>query len=151
MLVPIGSDIKRSTFATPALHEIAESIHQRSLVVIFSDMFDSQADATELFSALQHLKYNKHEVILFHVTDKGKEFDFDFDNRPYRFIDMESDREIKLNPHEVREAYIEKANAFRQDLKMKCGQYRIDFVEADINQGFEHILLSYLLKREKLY
>jgi uncharacterized protein (DUF58 family) len=151
ILEPIGQDVKRGTFATKAMHEIAENIHQRSLVVIFSDMFDTHANVTELFSALQHLKYNKHEVILFHVSDKEKEFDFDFENRPYRFIDLESDREIKLNPHEIREAYVEKVSKFKQELKMKCGQYRIDFVEANINEGFEHILLSYLLKREKLY
>jgi uncharacterized protein (DUF58 family) len=151
MLSPISTETKRKTLATDALHQIAENIHQRSLVVLFSDMFDTNADPVELFSALQHLKYNKHEVILFHVTDKGSEIDFNFENRPHRFIDMESNREIKLNPHEVREAYVKRARDFSQELKMKCGQHRIDFVEADISKGFEHILLSYLLKREKLY
>ncbi|MCB2222108.1 MAG: DUF58 domain-containing protein [Bacteroidetes bacterium] len=151
LLAPRSADDMRKTSTTAALHEIAEKIHKRSLIVIFSDMLDSSATADELFSALQHLKHNKHEVILFHVVDKLKEIDFEYDNRPYKFIDMEGGTEIKLTPSEVRELYIKKTTAFKKELKLRCGQYRIEFVEADINQGFEQILLPYLLKREKLF
>jgi len=151
LLAPRPINDQRKTSATKALHEIAEKIHKRSLIIIFSDMLDSSASADQLFSALQHLKHNKHEVILFHVVDKNKEIDFDFENRPYKFIDMEAGTEIKLTPSEVRELYIEKSRAFKNDLKLKCGQYGIEFIEADINRGFEQILLPYLLKREKLY
>ena len=142
---------QRKTSTTRALHEIAEKIHKRSLIIIFSDMLDSSASAEQLFSALQHLKHNKHEVILFHVIDQAKEIDFDFENRPYKFIDMEGGAEIKLTPSEVRELYVKKSKVFKNELKLKCGQYGIDFIEADINSGFEQILLPYLLKREKLY
>jgi hypothetical protein len=114
-------------------------------------MFENQGNAAELFSAMQHLRHNKHEVILFHVVDKRQELDFDYENRPYRFIDLESGRQIKVNPMEVREEYMRAVNAFKNELKLKCGQYRIDFIEADINRGFEAVLLPYLLKREKLY
>jgi uncharacterized protein (DUF58 family) len=151
LLVPRSTEVQKKTSATAALHEIAEKIHKRSLIVIFSDMLDSSATADDLFSALQHLKHNKHEVILFHVVDKQKEIDFDYDNRPYKFIDMEGGTEIKLTPSEVRELYVKKTMAFKKELKLRCGQYRIEFVEADINQGFEQILLPYLLKREKLF
>ncbi|MEZ5082669.1 MAG: DUF58 domain-containing protein [Bacteroidales bacterium] len=151
LLQPIPVNEQRKTSATLALHEIAEKIHKRSLVILFSDMLDNRASDEELFSALQHLKHNKHEVILFHVIDKNKELDFDFENRPYKFIDMEGGQEIKLTPSEVREMYIKKARSFKNELKLKCGQYKIDFIEADINKGFHQILLPYLLKREKLY
>jgi uncharacterized protein (DUF58 family) len=151
MLPPIPAETRRNTFAAPILHHIAENIHKRSLVVIFSDMFENQGNAAELFSAMQHLRHNKHEVILFHVVDKRQELDFDYENRPYRFIDLESGRQIKVNPMEVREEYMRAVNAFKNELKLKCGQYRIDFIEADINRGFEAVLLPYLLKREKLY
>ena len=130
---------------------IADNIHKRSLVVIFSDMMESGSNPDELFSALQHLKHNKHEVVLFHVVDKNKELDFDFDNRPYKFIDMESGQELRAHPSEVKENYIKAVNAFKKELKLRCGQYHIDFVEADINKGFQQVLLPYLLKREKLY
>jgi len=151
LLPPIGHEVRRNTLAAEALHHIADTIHKRSLVVIFSDMFQNHGESEELFSALQHLRHNKHEVILFHVVDKRQELDFEFENRPYRFIDMESGHQIKVNPMEVKAEYSRAVNAFKNELKLKCGQYRIDFVEADINAGFEQVLLPYLLKREKLY
>ena len=139
------------TYAAKALHEIAENIHRRSLVVIFSDMFESPGhEASELFNALQHLKYNKHEVILFHVTDKKKEEQFDFENRPYQFIDLESGEKLKVHSSKVKEAYIESMSAFKKELKMRCAQYRIDFVEADIHAGFNQVLQSYLIRRQKM-
>jgi hypothetical protein len=151
MLAPIPVETKRDTEATAALHEIADNIHKRSLVVIFSDMFETSKDSSQLFAALQHLRHNKHEVVLFHVVDKKQEIDFEFDNRPYKFIDLESGRQVKVNPLEVKTEYNRSVQAFTSELKMKCGQYRIDFVEADINAGFEQVLLPYLIKREKLY
>jgi uncharacterized protein (DUF58 family) len=141
---------RKKTFTVDALHEIAESIPRRSLVVLFSDMLDNSEKSEELFSALQHLKHNKHEVILFHTVDKSKELDFDYANRPYTFVDMESGDEVKVNPRDVREEYVKGITEFTAELKLKCGQYGIDFVEADINAGFNQILLQYLVKRKKM-
>ncbi len=150
LIQPHDVNVHKKTSAIEALHQIAEGIHKRSLVIIFSDMMDSKANSEELFSALQHLKHKKHEVILFHVTDKEKELDFDFDNRPYRFIDMETGEEVKLNPSEIKETYQSSMAEYKKELMLKCGQYKIDFVEADINQGFEHVLMPYLLKRTRM-
>lgn len=135
------------TLAVEALHGISESIHKRSLVIIFSDMMDNAHREDQLFQALNHLKHNKHEVILFHVTDKHSEIDFDLENRPYHFIDLETNEEIKLNPHQIREHYTKAVKAYKDKLKLRCGQYKIDFIEADIAKGFHNILMSYLLKR----
>jgi uncharacterized protein (DUF58 family) len=143
-------EINKKTAAADVLHQIADSINRRSLVILFSDMFESTKDINQLFSALQHLKYNKHEVVLFHVVDKRYEIDFEFENRPYQFIDMESGEKIKLQSSQVKEHYIEKITAFKNELKMKCLQYRIDFVEADINEGFNKILQNYLVKRSRM-
>ncbi len=140
----------RSTEAAKALHQVADSIHKRSLVIIFSDMFEQTADSEVLFSALQHLKHNKHEVILFHVVDKGKEIDFDFENRPYLFIDMESGEKVRLQSSQVKDYYVEQMAKFTESLKLRCLQYQIDFVEADINKGFRPILQSYLVKRSRM-
>jgi uncharacterized protein (DUF58 family) len=150
MIQPRDKDEHKKTFAIQALHEISEAVHKRSLVVIFSDMMDSMANADELFSALQHLRHNKHEVILFHVTDKKKELDFEFDNRPYRFIDMETGEQVKLHPNEIRESYLSQMAAYKKELMLKCGQYRIDLVEADIALGFSQVLMPYLVKRTKM-
>jgi uncharacterized protein (DUF58 family) len=140
----------RPTQAAKALHQIADSIHKRSLVIIFSDMFEQTEDNEQLFSALQHLKHNKHEVVLFHVVDKAKELDFAFENRPYLFIDMETGEKVRLQSGQVKDYYVRQMNAYTEALKYRCLQYRIDFVEADINQGFRNILQSYLVKRARM-
>jgi uncharacterized protein (DUF58 family) len=144
-----NTTVQKSTNAAKCLHQIADSIHKRSLVFIFSDMLDSM-DENEIFLALQHLKHSKHEVVLFHVIDKSKELDFNFENRPYKFIDLETNEELKLQPNQVKEFYVEKMNERKANLKLKCAQYKIDFVEADINEGYHQILLSYLVKRSKM-
>ncbi|MBK9734316.1 MAG: DUF58 domain-containing protein [Saprospiraceae bacterium] len=141
---------QKSTSTAKSLHQLADNIHRRSLVMIFSDMFDTDENNDNLFSALQHLKYAKHEVILFHVTDKKHELEFEYENRPYLFVDMESGEEIKLQHNQVQEMYVKKVMAYKEALRMKCLQYKIDFIEADINEGFVPILQSYLVKRNKM-
>jgi uncharacterized protein (DUF58 family) len=143
-------EIKKNTNAVQTLHQIAEIIHKRSLVIIFSDMFESEGDNEALFTALQHLKYKKHEVVLFHVCDKSKELDFEFENRPYKFVDLETGEEIKLNPAQIKNTYTTSVQHFADQLKLKCGQYQIDLIEADINKGFDTILYTYLVKRNAM-
>lgn len=145
------SGSNKHTNVTQSLHDIAEMIHRRSLVIIFSDMFDDIDKQEEMFSSLQHLKHYKHEVILFHVIDKKVEEELDIEDRPYKFIDMESGELLRVNPVEIREKYKEVATKAKHELEMRCGLYGIDYVEADINNGFEGILLPYLLKRKKLH
>lgn len=141
---------RKTTATAKALHQLADNINRRSLVIIFSDMFDNSDDQEDMFSALQHLKYAKHEVILFHVTDKKHELEFEFENRPYLFIDMESGEEIKLQHNQVKDLYKEKIEKYKNELKLRCLQYKIDFVEADINEGFNIVLQNYLVKRAKM-
>jgi uncharacterized protein (DUF58 family) len=140
----------KSTSTAKSLHQLADSIHRRSLVIIFSDMFDGDDNEEDLFAALQHLKYAKHEVILFHVTDKKHELEFEYENRPYLFVDMESGEEIRLQQNQVKKMYVDKVMAYKESLRMKCLQYKIEFVEADINEGFAPVLQSYLVKRTKM-
>ena len=140
----------KTTSAAEALHQIADSIHKRSMVMIFSDMFEHTEDQDQLFSALQHLKHNKHEVILFHTVDKSKEIDFEFENRPYIFIDMETGEKVRLQSNQVKDYYVEQMKSYIENLKVKCLQYKIDFVEADIQKGFRQILQAYLVKRSKM-
>jgi uncharacterized protein (DUF58 family) len=138
------------TQVAQVLHEIAEKIHKRSLVVLFSDMFDGNESADNLFKALQHLKHNKHEVIVFHVIDNQTELLFEFQDRPMEFVDLETNEKIKLNPGEVKEQYRSEAGKFHQSLKMRCNQYKIDFVEADVQSDFNTVLQTYLIKRAKM-
>lgn len=140
------------TDVASALHQIAEQIHKRSLVIIFSDMLDGESEdgLNKIFDSLQHLKHNKHEIILFNVLDHKMELDFNFENRPYNFIDIESGEELKINPSTVRESYLDAVNSYHKEIKLKCAQYKIDFIDADIHSGFYQILHSYLIKRAKM-
>jgi len=131
---------------------ISERLHKRSLVVIFSDMLDTDTDNLDaLFKSLQHFKFNKHEVILFHTYDKSTELDFDFENRPYKFHDLETGAEIKLNPGDVKEIVVQRLKERADAVRLKCLQYKIDYIPADINAGFNQILMPFFLKRQKLY
>lgn len=151
LLDPKPAKEQRPTNITESLHNIAEMLHKRSLVILFSDMMDDIHKLDEVFAALQHFKHYKHEVILFHVMDKKLEEFLDLDDRPFRFIDMETKETIRLNPVEVRERYTRAFSEIRKELETRCGRYKIDYVQADINQGFEKILLPYLFKRERLH
>jgi uncharacterized protein (DUF58 family) len=138
------------TNAAAALHLVAEQMHKRSLVVIFSDMMDDTERIDDLFAALQHLRYNKHEVILFHVADGAQEVEFEFENRPYEFVDMESGERVKLQPQQVKEQYIEKMRQFRAEIEHRCHQYHIDRVPVDLSKPVDEVLHAFLIKRNKL-
>jgi uncharacterized protein (DUF58 family) len=143
-------DLLQKTNTSAILHQIADLIHKRSLVVIFSDMFSSNENPNDLFSALQHLKYNKHEVLLFHVLDQKSEISFDFENRPYLFVDLETGDEVKLQSSRLKEVYAQKMESYMKNLKDKCMQFGIDLIEADISSGFGTVLQNYLVKRNKM-
>jgi len=131
------------------LHEIAEKIHRRSMIFLFTDMFQTSEDETRMFEALRHLKYNKHEVILFHVFDKEREYAFNFDNTPRRFIDVETGEHINLYPDTIKDNYSKAVTDYFEALRLKCGQYKINYVEADINKDFNKILTTYMIERQK--
>lgn len=141
---------KKTTSTTQCLHQIAEMTHRRSLVVIFTDLLDGLEDYNQLFEALEHLKFNKHEVILFHVYDGALEQELDFENRPYRFVDLETGDMLKLNPVEVQQRYRQVMTERKEAVLKHCYQYQIDYVEADINKDYNQILTSYLIKRSKM-
>lgn len=131
------------------LHLIAEKLKRRSLVFLFTDMLQSDMESEKLFEALQHLKYNKHEVILFHTFDKKREVEFDFNNRPKRFVDVETGEHIDLYADNIKKEYAEAVEAYFSELRLRCGQYRIKYVLTDINESFNKILTTYLVERQK--
>ena len=144
------SEEQKGTSPIQALHDIAELSHKRSLVMIFSDMLDDPTKQDDLFQALLHLKHNKHEVILFHVVNKSAEIDFDLENRPYAMVDMETGEKIKLLPNEIKSHYIQQTKDYFSDIKRKCDSYGIDFMQADVAEGFREVLMKYLIKRKRM-
>ena len=141
---------KKRTKVAQILNQLAQKVHRRSLVVIFSDMFDTQNNEEELMAALQHLKHKKHEVLLFQVTDHKTEFNFEFEDRPYEFTDAETKEKIRLNPAGIREEFRKQMDVYYHDLYLKCAKLKIELIEVDINEGFDQILKAYLIKRGKM-
>ncbi|MCO5260683.1 MAG: DUF58 domain-containing protein [Crocinitomicaceae bacterium] len=134
-----------------ALHSIAELCHKRSLIVLFTDFIDNPDKIDELFHALQHLKHNKHEVIVFHVVQKKTEIDFHLENRPYFLVDMETGEKMKVQPAEIKSTYHQSITNYFNELKTRMMNHKIDFVQVDIDKGYNDVLLQYLLKRQKMH
>ena len=133
-----------------SIHAAAEKISRRSLVIIFTDMFQSPSSSADINEALQHLKHKKHEILLFHVSDQNTEKAFNFENHPYLFIDSENGRKIKIMPSLIKEQYQKKTSKFYNYVQQICGQLKIDLVEVDTRDEFNKILYSYLVKRRKI-
>ena len=131
------------------LHNIANKIHRRSLIFLFTDLFQTDVKQQELFDALRHLKYNKHELILFHTYDGKKEFNFDFDNAPKKFVDVETGETINLYAENFADKYKDLIGQYFKDIEETCLQYQIDYIPVDIHKGFNSVLTNYLISRRK--
>lgn len=134
-----------ATGTARALNLAAERIQRRGLVMIFSDLFD---DPDEVISALKHFRYNRHEVILFHILDP-RERTFDF-GRDAIFRDMENADEMMTQPHQIQRAYQEAMRDFIARYKKECREQRIDYVLLDSATPFDVALFEYLNKRRKI-
>jgi len=143
------SESKSSTETYKYLHEIAEKMHRRSLIFVFTDMFQPNKENDALFEALKHLKFNKHEVVLFHTYDGETEFDFNFDNSPKKFVDVETGEEVNVFAENIQEKYKKLIKDYFKGLKNKCLQYKIDYIPVDIHSGYNEVLTSYLISRKK--
>lgn len=139
-----------STDLTSTLHDIARQIHKRSLVILFSDLMDNSSSNDELVDALNHIKYSNNEVVVIQPLDMSKEINLELENKPYALIDIETGVEMKISPSEVQKKYKETANTWLKDIKTKCDSYKIELIQADINQNIEEVLLPFLIKRSKM-
>lgn len=140
--------VQKQTDTVTYLHQIAENIHRRSMIILFSDMFQRE-DNEKIFKALQHLKHNKHKVVLFHVYDKNTEVNFDYDNSPRKFIDIETGEEINLFAENIQAEYQEKIKNYHKTVAHTCMQYQIQYVPVSVDEGFEKILTTYLVEKQK--
>lgn len=153
LLKPVDGETlaKRGSNIAETLHLVAEKIHRRSLVVIFTDAFVRPDEREALFDALRHLRHNKHEVLLFHTYDRDKELELNFGNKPYHFIDMESGRRLKVFPQEIAARYHEEMERDVAEVKRRAMQYRVDYMAVDVGRGFEQVMEPYILKRGRHY
>ncbi len=129
-----------------ALHEMAERIKRRGLVVVMSDLLD---DAGKIISGLKHFRYNKHEVIVFHILDP-RERDFAFGGEAV-FKDMETGEEITTLPFQMKRDFARQVKAFSEEIAAACRQSNIDYHPIDTATPFDKALYAFLGKRERLY
>ncbi|MFM9825808.1 DUF58 domain-containing protein [Flavobacterium sp.] len=130
------------------LHQIAEKMHRRSMIILFTDMFQSGNEGV-LFNALQHLKHNKHKVVLFHVIDNKTELNLEYDNTPRKFIDLESGEEVTIFADNVKREYEKGVNAYFKKLALTCSQNKIKYIPVGVSDNFEKILTTYLVEKQK--
>jgi uncharacterized protein (DUF58 family) len=143
----INPAITKATDTVTYLHQIAEKIHRRSMIVLFTDMFQVENN-DRLFNALQHLKHNKHKVVVFHVYDKKTEINFHFDNAPRKFIDLETGEQINVFADNLKQAYEEKVNGYFKSIALNCAQNNIRYVPVAVEDSFEKILTTYLVEKQ---
>lgn len=141
---------QRKTASAKVIHEVAERLKHRSLVVILTDLFENVEEHDHLISALQHLRHRKHEVLLFNVLEKKSERELAFPDRKFRMEDLETGSEIEILPAQVREDYQQKVAEYTHRFKMACSESQIDFEELDTQSAFDLALLAYLNKRKNL-
>lgn len=139
--------VQKNTDTIKYLHQIAEKIHRRSMIILFTDMFQS-GNQEALFTALQHLKHNKHKVVLFHVIDTKTELNFDFDNAPRKFIDLETGDEVTVFADNVKTEYEKVVNIYFNKLALTCAQNNIKYVPVSVSNSFEKILTTYLAEKQ---
>lgn len=139
--------VPKPTETVTFLHQIAEKLHRRSMIVLFTDMFQT-GEETALFNALQHLKHDKHKVVLFHVIDEKRELNFDFDNAPRKFIDVETGESVNLFAENIKETYEKNVESYFKKIAMTCAQNKIKYVPVNVGANFEKILTTYLVEKQ---
>ena len=139
----------QSTALAESIHHIATKIPRRSLVIIFSD-FLTTTHQEAVYTALHHLRYKQHEVVLFHITDRATEEELKFADRPHIFYDLETQGRVSLNPSEIREQYQKQRSAWQAEVEARCGLLGVTFFQVDVEEPFAKSLLTCLMKRSEM-
>jgi len=141
-LVQLSPD--ESTDILSPLHEIAEMIKKRSLIILISDLMD---DDDKIIQALKHFRNHHHELIVFHIFDP-KEQNLDF-KRETVFVDSETNERLTVNPWQLKAEYQRRYDEFYSKLKDACHQMEIDYNPVSTAVPIQDLLLQYMIKRKK--
>ncbi len=138
--LPSGGD----TQIIRILHDLAEKIHRRAMIIVFSDCF---TDVEELLDCFQHMKFRKHDLAVFHIMDPD-ELDFEFD-RSIRFLDMESALSIVSEPSMIRREYLNEVKKYRDRMKRGCREFHVDYRFVKTSDPYDQVLTDFLLERQR--
>jgi uncharacterized protein (DUF58 family) len=140
----------KKTNIAKTLNALAAKIHKRSLVFIFSD-FMAIDNPEDFANSIKHLRHHLHEIVVFDVSHYNLENQLNFKNKYYNVVDVETGESIKMHPKQIKEKYITERNSIKSKIHNLLKQQKVDLISADIEIGFDQILLEYLLKRKKIY
>lgn len=141
---------QKTSKITTFLHQIAKKIHRRSMIILFTDMLqiNDPKEEEKLFGALQHLRHDKHKVVLFHVLNQKTEINLDFDNIPRKFIDIETGEEVSVFSENIKEEYGFLIKKYFKNLELTCNQNKIKYVPVSVNGDFNKIMTTYLSEKK---
>ena len=140
----------KKTNIAKMLNALASKIHKRSLVFIFSD-FMAINNPEDFANSIKHLRHHLHEIVVFDVSHHNLENQLNLKNKYYNVVDVETGESIKMHPKQIKEKYITERNSIKSKIHNLLKQQKVDLISADIEIGFDQILLEYLLKRKKIY
>lgn len=140
----------KKTNIAKMLNALASKIHKRSLVFIFSD-FMAIDNPEDFANSIKHLRHHLHEIVVFDVSHHNLENQLNLKNKYYNVVDVETGDSIKMHPKQIKEKYITERNFMKSKVHNLLKQQKVDLISADIEIGFDQILLEYLLKRKKIY
>jgi len=140
----------KKTNIAKMLNALASKIHKRSLVFIFSD-FMAIDNPEDFANSIKHLRHHLHEIVVFDVSHHNLENQLNLKNKYYNVVDVETGDSIKMHPKQIKEKYITERNTMKSKIHNLLKQQKVDLISADIEIGFDQILLEYLLKRKKIY
>jgi uncharacterized protein (DUF58 family) len=132
------------TQLVPVLHELAETVDERALIVIISDLF---VEPAELRRCFEHLRFRKHDVAAFHLLDR-RELRFDF-HRPMRFLDMEGGPSIFAEPNDIADRYHKAINTYLSELRTLTLELAIDYHRVSLDEDYEKVLMQFLVGRTR--
>ena len=140
----------KKTNIAKMINALASKIHKRSLVFIFSD-FMAIDNPEDFANSIKHLRHHLHEIVVFDVSHHNLENQLNLKNKYYNVVDVETGDSIKMHPKQIKEKYITERNSMKSKIHNLLKQQKVDLISADIEIGFDQILLEYLLKRKKIY
>ena len=138
-----------STDIAKIINRLANKIHKRSLVFIFSD-FMAIKNPSDFANSIKHLRHYLHEIVVFDVSHKDLENDLNLKNKYYNLVDVETGESIKMHPRQIKDKYIKERKERLSEIHDLLKTQKVDLVSADIEAGFDQILMEYIIKRKKI-
>jgi uncharacterized protein (DUF58 family) len=133
---------KGETGLAPVLHDLAEKIRRRAVVIVLSDLF---TESEELLNCFRHFRFKKHDLAVFQLLDRA-EVDFKFD-RPVRFVDMESSESLVTEPATIRDEYLAQFGKFLELMRAGCHEFGVDYRRVITDESYEKVLANFLIER----